>query len=133
MHKRLPLERRINVLVYLNRDWQHDWGGQLELHSNDELTNPAHKEVQIEPIFNRTVIFSTPNALHGHRRPVACPPNRARLLFSCFYFTVPPLLGYRARAQKVEFPGGHNFSRTLIKIANRVLPPIVFDLFGKRG
>jgi hypothetical protein len=132
MHKHLPLERRINVLVYLNRDWKSEWGGQLELHSNDALDDPNHVEVQVEPIFNRTVIFSTPNALHGHRHPVACPPNRARLLFSCFYFTVPAMLGYRALAQKVEFPGGYNLSRSLIKVANRVLPPIVFDLFGKR-
>ena len=74
MHKHLPLERRINVLVYLNRDWRPEWGGQLELHSNDELTDPNHQEIAIEPIFNRVVIFNTPNALHGHRRPVACPP-----------------------------------------------------------
>ena len=133
LHKHLPLERRINVLVYLNRDWKPEWGGQLELHSNDELTDSRHIEVQVEPVFNRTVIFSTPNALHGHRRPVACPPHRARLLFSCFYFTVPPLLGYRALAQKVEFPGGHNFSRSLIKLANRLLPPIVFDVLGRKG
>jgi Rps23 Pro-64 3,4-dihydroxylase Tpa1-like proline 4-hydroxylase len=132
MHKRLPLERRINVLVYLNRDWKTEWGGQLELHSGDDLNDPGHVEVNIEPIFNRTVIFSTPNALHGHRRPVACPPGRNRLLFSCFYFTVPPALGYRSRAQKVDFPGKNNFSRTATKLANRLLPPIVFDLFNNR-
>jgi hypothetical protein len=132
MHKHLPLERRINVLVYLNRDWKHEWGGQLELHSNDNIDAPEHVEIQVEPVFNRTVIFGTPNALHGHRSPVACPPDRARLLFSCFYFTVPPILGYRALAQKVEFPGGYNFSRSAIKIANRVVPPILFDLFKKR-
>ena len=132
MHKRLPLERRLNVLVYLNPDWKHEWGGQLELHSNDKIDDPRHVEVQVEPVFNRTVIFSTPDALHGHRTPVACPPHRARLLFSCFYFTVPPALGYRALAQKVEFPGGHNFSRSAIKIANRIVPPILFDLFLRR-
>jgi Rps23 Pro-64 3,4-dihydroxylase Tpa1-like proline 4-hydroxylase len=131
MHKHLPLERHINVLVYLNHDGKPEWGGQLELHSNDPLTDPCHTEVKIEQIFNRTVIFSTPDALHGHTRPVACPPQRARLLFSCFYFTVPPTLGYRARAQKVEFPGVHDFSRSLIKLANRWLLPIVFDLFRK--
>ena len=129
MHKHLPLERRINVLVYLNRDWRPEWGGQLELHSNNKLTDPSHQEILIEPIFNRVVIFNTPNALHGHRRPVACPPGRARLLFSCFYFTVPPVLGYRSRIENVQFPNRWSVSATATKLANRLLPPIVFDLF----
>jgi hypothetical protein len=128
MHKHLPLERRINALVYLNRDWRPEWGGQLELHSNNKLTDPNHQEILIEPIFNRMVIFNTPNALHGHRRPVACPPGRARLLFSCFYFTVPPVLGYRSRIDNVQFPNRWSASATATKLANRLLPPIVFDL-----
>jgi hypothetical protein len=129
MHKHLPLERRINVLVYLNRDWRHEWGGQLELHSNDKLTDPNHQEVSIEPAFNRMVVFNTPNALHGHRRPVACPAGRARLLFSCFYFVVPPVLGYRSRIENVEFPTHRSFTATATRLANRLLPPIIFDMF----
>jgi Rps23 Pro-64 3,4-dihydroxylase Tpa1-like proline 4-hydroxylase len=132
MHKQLPLERRVNVLVYLNHDWEPEWGGQLELHSNDDLAAAKHVEVKINPVFNRTVIFSTPNALHGHREPVACPAGRTRLLFSCFYFTVPPTLGYRALAQKVDFPSGPSLSRSLISIANRVVPPILFDMIRPR-
>ncbi len=132
MHNHLALERRINVLVYLNRDWRPEWGGQLELHSNDDLQAPAHIELRVEPIFNRMVIFNTPDALHGHRSPVACPPERARLLFSCFYFTVPPIMGHRSLARKVDFPGQNSLSRTAIKIANRVLPPFIFDLFKSR-
>ena len=129
MHKHLPLERRINVLIYLNRDWRPEWGGQLELHSNDDLADPGHQEIAIEPIFNRVVIFNTPNALHGHRRPVACPPGRSRLLFSCFYFVVPPVLGYRSRIENVAFPTHRSFSAKATRLANRLLPPIVFDLF----
>jgi hypothetical protein len=132
MHKSLPLERRLNVLVYLNRDWKTEWGGQLELHSKDDVNAAGHTQIDIEPLFNRTVVFSTPNALHGHRRPVACPPDRSRLLFSCFYFTVPPTLGYRSLAQKVDFPGQNNFARRATILANRLLPPIVFDLLNKR-
>src|SRR6185312_16064621 len=51
-HRELKLDRRINVLLYLNRDWDPAWGGALELHSNDPVTSPGHKEVRIEPFFN---------------------------------------------------------------------------------
>lgn len=129
MHKHLPLERRLNVLVYLNHDWRPEWGGQLELHSNDGVSSVTHQEVTVEPIFNRTVVFSTPKALHGHRKPVACPPGHSRLLFSCFYFTVPPILGYKANNHKVAFPGQEGPLRKAIKFANRIVPPILFDFF----
>lgn len=132
-HVRLPLKRCLNVLVYLNRDWRPEWGGQLELHSNDELTNPKHREVLVEPLFNRTVIFSTDRALHGHRRPVACPSGRARMLFSAFYYTTPPVLGYRATAEKVIFPGDQSLQTRAIKLANQLVPPVLFNMFGRRG
>ena len=131
-HTRLPLKRCLNVLVYLNRDWQPEWGGQLELHSNDELSDPRHQEVLVEPLFNRTVIFTTEQALHGHRRPVACPAGRARLLFSAFYYTTPPVLGFRADADKVIFPSDRSLKARAIVAANKLVPPVVFDLFRRR-
>jgi len=132
-HTRLPLKRCLNVLVYLNRDWRPEWGGQLELHSNDDLSDPKHREVLVEPLFNRTVIFSTDRALHGHRRPIACPPGRARMLFSAFYYTTPPVLGFRADAEKVIFPADRSLKTRMVHAANKLLPPIVFDLFGRRS
>jgi Rps23 Pro-64 3,4-dihydroxylase Tpa1-like proline 4-hydroxylase len=132
-HTRLPLKRCLNVLVYLNRDWRPEWGGQLELHSNDDLSDPRHQEVLIEPLFNRTVIFSTEKALHGHRRPVACPVGRSRLLFSAFYYTTPPVLGFRADADKVRFPGDRSLKAKAIHAANKLVPPVVFNLLGRRA
>jgi PAS domain S-box-containing protein len=124
--KDLKLDRRVNVLLYLNRDWQSNWGGQLELHSNDDLNSPAHRQVTIEPIFNRVAIFDTPNALHGHRRPIACPSGRARLCLSWYYYTAPPVLGWGARERGVSFPGRFDLLRTLTVLANLLLPPILF-------
>ena len=34
-HDRLDLDRRLNVIVYLNEGWDPDWGGALELWSRD--------------------------------------------------------------------------------------------------
>jgi Rps23 Pro-64 3,4-dihydroxylase Tpa1-like proline 4-hydroxylase len=125
--KELKLDRRINALLYLNRDWRSEWGGQLELHSNDALDAPAHQEKMVEPIFNRLLIFNTPNALHGHRRAIQCPPGRARLCLSWYYYTSPPVPGWVARAKPVEFRGKFDLTRSLVTWANRLVPPILFD------
>jgi Rps23 Pro-64 3,4-dihydroxylase Tpa1-like proline 4-hydroxylase len=126
--RELKLDRRINVLLYLNRDWQPEWGGQLELHSNNDVTSRHHQEVIIEPILNRMVIFSTPNALHGHRRPIACPQGCARLCLSWFYYTAPPVLGWAARERAVSFPGRFDPIRACTAVANAVTPPLVFNI-----
>lgn len=131
-HAYLRLERRINVLVYLNRDWQPEWGGQLELHSNNPATNPKHETITIEPVFNRMVIFNTPNALHGHPRPIACPPGRARLCLSWYYYTAPATLGYWSKVKKVDFVNRRSTAQSkLINLANELLPPIVFRAMQK--
>jgi Rps23 Pro-64 3,4-dihydroxylase Tpa1-like proline 4-hydroxylase len=133
--KELRLERRINVLLYLNPDWRPEWGGQLELHSNDALDAKTHREVMVEPLFNRLLVFNTPSALHGHRRPIQCPPGRARLCLSWYYYTAPPVPGWAARAKPVEFRGKLDLKRSAITWMNRLVPPILFDavraLFGR--
>jgi hypothetical protein len=103
----------------------------LELHSNDPLDAPGHQEKIVEPIFNRLLIFNTPNALHGHRRPILCPPGRARLCLSWYYYTSPPVPGWAARAKPVMFPGARqfNWARSATLWANRLVPPILFDAF----
>jgi len=48
-------QRRINLLVYLNKDWEEEWGGKLELWDK-EMKGCVEK---ILPVFNRCVIFNT--------------------------------------------------------------------------
>ncbi len=83
-HPSFGLDRRINVIVYLNRDWRSEWGGQLELW--DRTMSRAVKI--IEPAFNRTVIFSiTDTAFHGHPQALRCPPNRTRQSLAFYYYS----------------------------------------------
>jgi|GEM_PF-151455 len=126
--KELKLERRVNVLLYLNPDWRTEWGGQLELHSSDDLRSPAHEMVTVEPLLNRMVIFNTPNALHGHRRPIACPPGRARLCLSWYFYTAPPTLGWAARERAVSFRGRFDPARAFVAVANALAPPVIFRI-----
>ena len=66
-HPRLHLERRLNVLIYLNRDWRDEYGGAFELW-NGEMTVC---EAKVMPHFNRCVIFSTTlTSYHGHPGPL---------------------------------------------------------------
>ena len=54
-HKRLRLDRRINLIVYLNRDWREEYNGHLELWDRT-MTRCVRK---VLPVFNRCVVFST--------------------------------------------------------------------------
>jgi hypothetical protein len=92
-HPELPLARRVNVLVYLNRDWRPEWKGDLELWDPDTHTCAA----SIPPLFNRTVIFdTTEKALHGFPSPLVCPVGRYRRLISVYYWSADAALRDKA-------------------------------------
>jgi Rps23 Pro-64 3,4-dihydroxylase Tpa1-like proline 4-hydroxylase len=56
------LIRRLALIIYLNKDWAPEYGGQLELWNSDA----SRREVSIVPSFNRTVIFElTEESFHG--------------------------------------------------------------------
>jgi hypothetical protein len=83
-HKRLLLDRRVNLLVYLNEDWDEDWGGALELWDRDMTT----ARQRIAPIANRCVVFSTTDySFHGHPDPLTCPPGRTRRSLALYYYS----------------------------------------------
>jgi hypothetical protein len=83
-HPLLRLDRRLNLLVYLNHDWREEYGGHLELWNRD-MTRCERK---VLPVFNRTVVFSTTDvSFHGHPEPLACPEGRTRKSVSFYYYT----------------------------------------------
>jgi hypothetical protein len=83
-HVPLNLERRINVLIYLNRDWRDDYGSQLELWDTDMLRCVK----SYPPMFNSCVIFNTTShSNHGNPRPVAHPAGVPRRSIALYYYT----------------------------------------------
>ena len=81
------LFRRLNLLLYLNKDWNKDWGGTLSLY--DFFTMKRTHDIQ--PVFNRAVIFNTTSiALHGHPDALQCPEDKSRLSLALYYFTAEP-------------------------------------------
>jgi hypothetical protein len=87
--ERRMLHRRVNLLIYLNKEWEDAWGGAIELHSDP--FNPAVDEFKsFLPLFNRAVLFETNEySWHGFRR-IALPPDKAHLSrksFSIYLYT----------------------------------------------
>ncbi|MFT3702739.1 MAG: 2OG-Fe(II) oxygenase [Agriterribacter sp.] len=78
------LDRRLNALVYLNKDWKEEYGGHFELW-NADLTQSVQK---ILPAFNTLAIFSTTDfSYHGHPDPLNCPEDRSRKSLALYYYS----------------------------------------------
>ena len=87
-HFSLPLMRRLNILIYLNRDWDSSWGGELAM----ENWGDPQSRVSYPPMFNRTIIFpTTSKTYHGVPQPLSCPIDRSRQLLSIYYWSPIPM------------------------------------------
>jgi Rps23 Pro-64 3,4-dihydroxylase Tpa1-like proline 4-hydroxylase len=85
-HPKRRLARRINLLLYLQPDWDETWGGELELWHPDLRGLAA----RIVPHFNRAVIFdTTATSFHGHPQPLTCPPNQSRKSLALYFYNRP--------------------------------------------
>lgn len=83
-HKPMNLERRVNVLIYLNKDWRPEYGGSFELWDKD-MTKCSHSVV---PSFNRCVMFNTTlESMHGNPKPVNHPDRVPRRSIALYYYT----------------------------------------------
>ena len=87
--ERRMLHRRVNLLIYLNKEWDESWGGSIELHSNpwDQSANAVRSFL---PLFNRAVIFETNEySWHGFKQ-IRLPDDRkhlSRKSFSIYLYT----------------------------------------------
>jgi len=83
-HPIFGLDRRLNFLLYLNRDWKDEYEGHLELWSKDM----KRCERRIAPIAGRAVVFTTlTDSYHGHPRALNCPEDMTRKSIAMYYYT----------------------------------------------
>ena len=83
-HPNNNFDRRVNVLIYLNKDWKKEYKGCLELWDK-EMKECKQK---IFPSFNKMVIFSTTDfSNHGHPDPIDCPNDISRKSIALYYFS----------------------------------------------
>jgi hypothetical protein len=127
-HADLGVFRRLNVLVYLNREWPDDYGGHLELWERDS----SRCVTRIAPTFNRCVIFNTQgSSFHGHPHPLSCPPDRTRRSLALYYYSVDPAegdeRGHNTLFADDEPPVQEAEAPRWKRTARRILPPVVAD------
>ncbi len=126
-HRDMDLERRVNVLVYLNKDWKDEYGGQLELWDLD-MKNCVKS---ITPDFNRCAVFSTTStSWHGNPQPIAHPDEVPRRSIALYYYTSTwdDLAPEKTTQFKVR-PGSGDSTDWSVKrheLLREWLPPVLF-------
>ena len=126
------LHRRLNLIVYMNKEWRTEWGGALEIHSNprDPDTNLIRS---YDPLFNRAVMFET-NEYSWHGFPkIDLPPDKrhlSRKSISIYLYTkdrpaeeIAPMHGtfYVQRPLAPRFAPGHVLTEQDVDEIRRLL------------
>ncbi len=121
----LKWKRRVNVLVYLNKNWQESYGGSLELW--DKKMKSCVKKVA--PVFNRAVIFNTDeDSHHGYPHPITCPEDITRKSIALYYFTEEAVHKVHSTNYK-PIPTDNLFKRCMIILDKMVLSS--YDMFKR--
>ncbi|MFC3118743.1 2OG-Fe(II) oxygenase [Jhaorihella thermophila] len=126
-HAKLNLERRVNLLIYLNRDWKEEYGGSFEIW-NDDMTAKVDSFV---PVFNRACLFSTSSSSwHGNPEPVNHPEGKPRMSIALYYYTATwdatrksHTTLFRPRPGTVDRPDRQVARREALE---NVLPPFIY-------
>jgi hypothetical protein len=120
IHPKMSLQRKFNLLIYLNPNWQSDWGGELGLWT-DNNGKPGNLVDKVEPKFNRAVIFDTTmNSWHGLEVPNSFPQGQDRKSMALYYLIDPPVgISDRSRALFVPSKEQENDQDVLALIERR--------------
>lgn len=105
---KLGLERRLNILIYLNNEWKNEYEGALNLY--DENLCLVKK---IYPIANRIAIFTTSeNSFHGFPEAIKCPKSMVRKSINLYFYTAPRK---EREMRKIFFPADPTFAPIVTK------------------
>lgn len=99
VHPRLGLERRLNIILYVEPEMKEDYGGHLGLWEGD-AQDQGKLVKEIAPLYNRAVIFdTTQNSWHGMSRALSMPDGVFRKSLAVYYLCQPhPTTPARDRA-----------------------------------
>jgi Rps23 Pro-64 3,4-dihydroxylase Tpa1-like proline 4-hydroxylase len=94
LHPKLNLQRKVNIIIYVSKDWNPAWDGALGFWDNDDsdgVDKPGNLIQKVDCVFNRAIIFdTTQKSWHGLPDPVLCPDNISRNSLATYYLCEPP-------------------------------------------
>jgi hypothetical protein len=93
------LHRRLNILIYFNKNWKEEWGGNIELWDKD--VKVCHHS--FAPIFNRCVVFETSKISYHGVTAVKCLPDQNRKSFAAYYYTKEAPIGWTGESHSTIF------------------------------
>jgi len=135
-HRAYSLDRRLNLLLYLNKDWREEYGGHLQLWNRDM----TRCEAKVLPVFNRVMIFSTTDfTYHGHPDPLQCPEGMTRKSLALYYFSNGRPAEEVSDGHSTLFRPRHagefklTHAQRLRSIARDLLPPIIARRLQRRS
>jgi len=135
-HGAYGLGRRLNLLLYLNKDWREDYGGHLQLWNRDM----TRCEAKVLPIFNRVMIFGTTDfTYHGHPDPLQCPEGTTRKSLALYYFSngrpAEEVSGQHSTIFRARHSGEFRLTaaQRFRGLARDLLPPIIARRLQKRS
>ena len=135
-HEAYNLDRRLNLLLYLNKDWQEEYGGHLQLWNRDM----TRCEAKVLPVFNRVMIFGTTDfTYHGHPDALQCPEGMTRKSLALYYFSNGRPSEEVATGHSTIFRARHEgefkltSAQRLRSLARDLLPPIIARRLQRRS
>src|SRR5260221_12444888 len=92
IHPKVGVQRKLNLIIYLNRDLRADREGELGLWAHDPAAgDPCALARTIAPLFNRAVLFDTTrNSWHGLPAALRCPEGTLRKSRADYYLIESP-------------------------------------------
>ena len=122
-------ERRLNLIVYMNRDWQEEWGGHLNLWEGTKDGMTRGPTQRIAPMFNQAVLFRTSDiSWHGMPDAIECPEGRARKSVAIYYVSDPRQEAtHRLKAMYQVYFFPHSF----LTCKPNVLGSLSMEMFSK--
>jgi Rps23 Pro-64 3,4-dihydroxylase Tpa1-like proline 4-hydroxylase len=130
-HSCFGLDRRLNLLLYLNKNWKEEYGGHFELWDR----SMSRMVKMVAPLFNRLVVFTTSEySYHGHPDPLACPPHMTRKSLALYYYTnggVRDDVPARGHNTLFQARPGERFKSSARQIARDLTPPLLWRMASR--